>query len=375
MFGLFRSFRYLYFKSRFRLNLVRKSSWFSNRFMSSPLTHSPVSFFKYISPHAISIRIGVSSSLSRLAPPQDVLRTGSWQVQLSGAKLWHICAPSESRWLYGEGSSPVDAFRPDYAKYPLFANADCFGAHTASDESQLGQHCPYQQQSSGRDFVSRKTTNNHYFDRPFTIASLFVSRNIVAHHLSARVYLLIFLTVSTHPCAPPLPEDTVGEGEMIFYPADYWHQTRNLKTPSIAVTGTVLDQVCIVTLPTHHFLVFCDTVFVESSLHVFFASMANFTSQALLFRVRSNTSFYRRLSMHTFLSCDCLFCPIRLCPSTSPPQNNWRLIKAELEGQCATNKWQWKFSPQLCAALKDSCYEWWRMHFDEVRAAQLPQRL
>jgi hypothetical protein len=58
-------------------------------------------------------------------------------------------------------------------------------------------------------------------------------------------------------------------------------------------------------------------------------------------------------------------------------QNNWRLIKAELEGQCATNKWQWKFSPQLCAALKDSCYEWWRMHFDELhrRASDLADDL
>ncbi len=92
-------------------------------------------FILYFSAFLIYTQIpSPSASTHRVYSPhptqshQDVLRTGSWQVQLSGAKLWHICAPSESRWLYGEGSSPIDVFQPDYAKYPLFANADCFGA-------------------------------------------------------------------------------------------------------------------------------------------------------------------------------------------------------------------------------------------------------
>jgi hypothetical protein len=108
-----------------------------------------------------------------------------------------------------DGASDVDAFRPDYDKYPNFRQADCY-----------------------------------------------------------------------------MP--TVRAGEMLFYPADYWHQTRNLNTPSIALTGTVLDQ------------------------------------------------------------------------------NNWRIIKSELEQQCDNNKWNWHFSPELCAKLKSSCFEWWRMHFDEL---------
>jgi hypothetical protein len=32
---------------------------------------------------------------------QDVLRTGSWQVQLHGSKLWFLCAPNQSSFLYG----------------------------------------------------------------------------------------------------------------------------------------------------------------------------------------------------------------------------------------------------------------------------------
>ena len=36
--------------------------------------------------------------------------------------------------------------------------------------------------------------------------------------------------------------DTIVPGEFMFYPADYWHQTRNLVTPSIAITSTAVDQ-------------------------------------------------------------------------------------------------------------------------------------
>jgi hypothetical protein len=36
-------------------------------------------------------------------------------------------------------------------------------------------------------------------------------------------------------------EDTIRKGEIIFYPKDYWHQTRNLETPTISVSGTIVD--------------------------------------------------------------------------------------------------------------------------------------
>lgn len=32
------------------------------------------------------------------------------------------------------------------------------------------------------------------------------------------------------------------EGEVLFYPRDYWHQTENLDNPTVAVTGTLVDQ-------------------------------------------------------------------------------------------------------------------------------------
>lgn len=32
------------------------------------------------------------------------------------------------------------------------------------------------------------------------------------------------------------------EGEALFYPRDYWHQTENLDTPTIAITGTLVDK-------------------------------------------------------------------------------------------------------------------------------------
>lgn len=92
---------------------------------------------------------------------QDVLRTSSWQAQLFGAKRWHICSPTQSRFLYRAGD--VDAFDPDYTRFPLFAQAQCM-------------------------------------------------------------------------------EDVVEGGEMIFYPADWWHQTENVRTPSISASSSVIDH-------------------------------------------------------------------------------------------------------------------------------------
>lgn len=91
----------------------------------------------------------------------DTLRTASYQVQVVGAKKWHLCGPEQSPFVYKAGM--VNTLRPDYAKYPLFSNARCY-------------------------------------------------------------------------------EDVVKQGEMAFYPRDYWHQTENLGDLNIAVTGTLVDQ-------------------------------------------------------------------------------------------------------------------------------------
>lgn len=134
----------------------------------------------------------------------DVLRTSSWQAQLSGAKTWHLCAPDQRPFLYGPGR--VDCFHPDYARYPLFRYARCW-------------------------------------------------------------------------------EDTVRAGEMVLYPLDFWHQTRNLATPSIAISGSVLDA------------------------------------------------------------------------------NSRAAIAAELEAECAFGKFKWRFSPELCAALRERCFPLWKTMF------------
>jgi hypothetical protein len=90
---------------------------------------------------------------------QDTLRTASWQLQLVGAKKWHLCGPEQTPFLYEAGK--VDLFTPDYAAFPLLRNATCY-------------------------------------------------------------------------------EVTVQAGEMLYYPHDYWHQTLNLETPSIALSSTLL---------------------------------------------------------------------------------------------------------------------------------------
>lgn len=54
----------------------------------------------------------------------DILRTSSWQFQAKGRKKWHICSPAQQRFMYRAGD--VNTFDPDYEKFPLFAEADCF---------------------------------------------------------------------------------------------------------------------------------------------------------------------------------------------------------------------------------------------------------
>lgn len=93
----------------------------------------------------------------------DSLRTASWQAQILGAKRWFICAPSQTPYLYKPGE--VDAFNPNYLRFPLFAQADCY-------------------------------------------------------------------------------EDVVNGGDMLYYPMDYWHQTENQVTPSLSVSGSILDENC-----------------------------------------------------------------------------------------------------------------------------------
>lgn len=134
----------------------------------------------------------------------DVLRTSSWQAQLTGGKKWHICAPNQRPYLYGAGL--VDCFHPDYEKYPLFKYARCW-------------------------------------------------------------------------------EGVVNAGEMVFYPRDYWHQTENTHTPSVAISASILDAY------------------------------------------------------------------------------SYNEIREELIAECRFKRYNWKFSPELCAALTNQCYPQWEKRF------------
>jgi len=94
---------------------------------------------------------------------KDTLQSSSWQVQIVGRKRWHLCAPTEDGFLYRAGD--VDAFNPDYVRYPLFLQARCY-------------------------------------------------------------------------------EAILEPGDAIYYPKNYWHQTLNLDTPTVSLTGTLATGNC-----------------------------------------------------------------------------------------------------------------------------------
>jgi hypothetical protein len=91
---------------------------------------------------------------------KDTLKTSSFQIQIQGRKKWHICAPSQDPYMYAAGD--IDAFKPDYQRFPKFSNASCF-------------------------------------------------------------------------------EQITEPGDLIYYPKEYWHQTLNLDTPTVSLTGRHLQ--------------------------------------------------------------------------------------------------------------------------------------
>jgi hypothetical protein len=100
---------------------------------------------------------------------KDTLQTLSYQVQLQGAKRWHLCSSendpilSAAQGAFGKASptqSRVSLFQPDYERLPGLAGLDCFA-------------------------------------------------------------------------------DDVLEGEAVFYPREYWHETDNLYDYTMAITGTL----------------------------------------------------------------------------------------------------------------------------------------
>lgn len=54
---------------------------------------------------------------------RDILRSSSWQAQISGKKRWHVCDPSQDDHMYYAGE--VDTFNPDYKTFPKAKDLDC----------------------------------------------------------------------------------------------------------------------------------------------------------------------------------------------------------------------------------------------------------
>ena len=56
----------------------------------------------------------------------DTLRTSSFQFQLRGRKLWHICGPDQDDNIRRFDDMEQNMFAPDYEKRPWVRNASCF---------------------------------------------------------------------------------------------------------------------------------------------------------------------------------------------------------------------------------------------------------
>lgn len=85
---------------------------------------------------------------------KDTLQSTSFQAQVKGRKRWHLCSSEQDRNMYKAGD--INAFNPDYEKFPNALDLDCF-------------------------------------------------------------------------------DDVVESGMMVYYPANYWHQTRNLDPFTMSV--------------------------------------------------------------------------------------------------------------------------------------------
>lgn len=74
----------------------------------------------------------IGSKGSGMFGHKDILRTSSWQAQITGYKRWHLCSPSQDKYMYRAGD--VDAFDPDYEKWPNFEKANCIDDVAAPGE-------------------------------------------------------------------------------------------------------------------------------------------------------------------------------------------------------------------------------------------------
>lgn len=113
---------------------------------------------------------------------QDDLRTASFQLQLVGRKKWSICPPQDSLW---DGQSWIP--RP----------------------------------SSSED--------GNYMYGPAQV-----------NMLSSKINYTKYSRLVNATCF----QSTVHPGDLIYYPKDFWHQTYNLATPTLSISGNVVTADC-----------------------------------------------------------------------------------------------------------------------------------
>lgn len=111
---------------------------------------------------------------------QDDLRTASFQLQIAGRKKWSLCPPVDATW-------------------------------------------------DGADWAPRAAGGAGYMYGPAAV-NMFSSRIDYEKH-SMLVNATCF-------------QGIVQPGDLIYYPKDFWHQTLNMDTPTLSVSGNVVTPEC-----------------------------------------------------------------------------------------------------------------------------------
>ena len=133
---------------------------------------------------------------------QDALPVGSWQLQIQGSKKWHICDPSydNNNNNSGGGGGGGDRRHHDHEVVGSDNHDNLVYDNDAFDSQ-----------------------NNHRSDR----SDVNTSSSATATSSSTLCY-----------------EVTINEGDVIYYPPYYWHQTLNIndddKMISIALSNSVI---------------------------------------------------------------------------------------------------------------------------------------
>ena len=79
-------------------------------------------------------------------------------------------------------------------------------------------------------FITIELIGSYHVYVHICIVYIDICHSLIIIHLYAHIYVHIQVVASP--------------GDIIYYPVDFWHQTVNLDTPSIAVTGMYVYKMC-----------------------------------------------------------------------------------------------------------------------------------